>query len=233
MRTMVLALAGRPIAELARARIVPPRGGIVRRAVDDVEADVGMLEPDADQLHDVLGRDPDRQPPHVERTRPDIADPEAGHDHAVLVGIERAQRLAERLADAVAAVGPHREVGADLALARIEADGVVGRGEDHALDAGLPRRLEEIVAADDIGLQDRVPRPFDRIAAEMDDAVRALHGRRDLVGLGEVGGDEGLARQQVLGLHLVAQHQAGIERRQQRPDHGADAARGAGEDDAA
>ena len=67
----------------------------------------------------------------------------------------------------------------------------------------------------------------------MDDAVGALYGRCDLVGLGEVGGDEGLARQQVLRRRLVAQHQAGIERRQQRADHGADAARRACEYDAA
>ena len=59
-----------------------------------------------------------------------------------------------------------------------------------------------------------------------------LTDRRDLVRPGEVGGHEGLARLQVLGLHPVAQHQAGIERRQQRPDHGADAARRAGEHDA-
>jgi len=38
--------------------------------------------------------------------RPDIADAEAGHRNAVLVGIERPQRLAEHLADAVATVGP-------------------------------------------------------------------------------------------------------------------------------
>src|SRR6266481_8664045 len=157
-----------------------------------------MFQPDADQLHDIFRRDPDRQPPHIERTRPDIADAEAGYDHAVLVGIERAQCLAERLADAVAAVGPHREVGADLAPAWIKADGVVGRGEDHALDAGLPRRLEEIVAADDVGLQDRIPWSLYGETAEMDDAVRALHDHGDLVRLGEVGGDEGLARQQVL-----------------------------------
>ena len=133
--------------------------------------------------------------------------------HAVLVGVERAQRLAERLADAIAAVGPHRDVGADLALARIEADGVIGRGEDHALDACLARRLEEVVAADDVGIQDRVPRASlrDRMAAEMDDAVGALHRRRDLVGLGEVGRDEGFARLQILGLHAIAQHQPGIE----------------------
>ena len=156
MRTMVLAFAGRPVAELARPRIVPPRCGIIGRAVENIEADVGMLQHDAEELHDVLRRDPDRQAACIERPRADIADPETSHDHAVLVGIERAQRLAERLADAVAAVGAHRKVGADLAPARIEADRVIGRSEDHALDAGLPRRLEEVVAADDVGLQDRL-----------------------------------------------------------------------------
>jgi len=38
---------------------------------------------------------------------------------------------------------------------------------------------------------------------------------------------------QILRRRLVAQHEPGIERRQQRPDHSADAARGAGEYDAA
>ena len=151
----------------------------------------------------------------------------------MLVGVERAQRLAEGLADAIAAVGPHREVGADLAFAAVEADGVVGRGEDHALHPRLARRLEEIVAADDVGLQDRIPWPLYGETAEMDDAVRALHDHGDLVRLGEVGGDEGLARQQVLGLYLVAQHQPRIKRRQQRTDHGADATRRPGEDDSA
>src|SRR6266446_10468475 len=78
MRAVILGLAGRTIAELAGARIVPPRCRVVRRTVKDVEADVGMLQPDADQLHDVFRRDPDRQPPPIERPRPDIADPNAG-----------------------------------------------------------------------------------------------------------------------------------------------------------
>ena len=37
----------------------------------------------------------------------------------------------------------------DPACTRVEGDGVVGGGEDHAPDARLARRLEEIVAADD------------------------------------------------------------------------------------
>src|SRR5215813_5007952 len=124
MSAVILRLAGGSIAELMGARIVPPGRRIVRRAVEDLEADIRMLQTDANQLYDILRRDPDRQPAHVERTRADIADSKAGHDHAVLVGIERAQGLAERLADAVAAVRPHRDVGGDLAFARIEADGV-------------------------------------------------------------------------------------------------------------
>ena len=43
----------------------------------------------------------------------DIADAQAGHAQAVLVGIERAERFAERLAHAVAAVRAHRHVDAD------------------------------------------------------------------------------------------------------------------------
>ena len=149
-----------------------------------------MLEADAEELHEILGRDPDRQPPLVERLVADVADAQAGHAHAVLVGIERAQRLAERLADAVAAVGPHRDVGADAGAC---ADRSRRRGwtrRRHALHALAARRLEQIVAADDVGLQDRLPGPFDREAAEMDDAVDALDDLLDLVELGEIGGDE-------------------------------------------
>ena len=76
----------------------------------------------------------------------------------MLVGIERADRLAEHLADAVAAVRARGDVGADPVMARIEADRVVGRGEHHALDALFARGLEQIVAADDVGLQDLCPR---------------------------------------------------------------------------
>ena len=190
-----------------------------------------MIEADADELHEILGRQPDRQPPNVERHGADIADAQAGDRQAVLVAVHRAQRFAEGLAHAIAAVGPRRDIGADLLAAAMEAHGMVGRGEDHALHTRLLRGIEEVVAADDIGLQDGVPRALDGKAAEMDDRMRARHGGGDLVGPGQIGGDEGLAGQEIVGLHLVAQHQSGIARRQQGPDHGADAAGGAGEDD--
>src|SRR5665213_2800344 len=95
----------------------------------------------------------------------------------MLVGIERAQRLAEHLADAVAAVRPRRHVGSDSVMARIEAHRMIRRREDDALDALSARRLEQVVAADDVGLQDRIPGVLDRNSAEMQDAVDALADR--------------------------------------------------------
>jgi len=38
----------------------------------------------------------------------------------VLVGIERADGFAEHLADAIAAIGPRRDIGADAVMARVE-----------------------------------------------------------------------------------------------------------------
>src|SRR6185436_18256263 len=109
----------------------------------------------------------------IERHLAEIADPDAGDTKPVLVGIERADRFAEHLADTITAVGARGDVGANPVMARIEADRMVGRGEHDTLDTLLPRRLEQIVAADDVGLQDLVPGALDRIAAEMQNAVDA------------------------------------------------------------
>src|SRR4051794_9221608 len=149
--------------------------------------DVGMFEPDAAELDQILGLQPDRQPAPVERLVAEIADAEAGHLQPVLVGVERAERFAEHLADAVAAVGTWLHVIVDLAMARIKTDRMVRRSEDNALDALATGGLKEVVAADDVGLQDVVPRPFDRIAAEMDDAIHALAQRLDLGEVGKIG----------------------------------------------
>ena len=66
----------------------------------------------------------------------------------------------------------------------------------------------------------------------MNDAVGTSQRRRHLIRLGEIGRNERLVRLQIRGLDPVAQHQPRIEPGQQRPGHGADAAGGAGEDDA-
>ncbi len=121
----ILSPAGRAIAEIVGAVIVPPRALVVRGAVEDLEMDIGMIKPDPAQLHQVFRLQPDRQPSMIERLVAEIADPKARHAKPVLVGIERAERLAECLADAIAAVGPRRHIGADAVMPRIEADRVV------------------------------------------------------------------------------------------------------------
>ena len=176
----IFAAAGRPVAELVGAMIVPPGTLVVGGAVEDLEMDVGMIEPDPAELDEIFRLQPDRQPAVIERHLAEIADPQTRDAEPVLVGIERADRLAEHLADAVAAVGARGDIGADPVMARVEADRVVRRGEDHALDALAVGRLEQIVAADDVGLMDLVPGAFDRIAAEMQDAVDAFADRLDL-----------------------------------------------------
>ncbi len=102
----IFAAAGRAIAEVVGAVVVPPGALVVGGAVEDLEMDGGMLEPDAAELHEVFRLEPDREPAVVERLFTEIADPEAGYAEPMLVGIERADRLAENLADAVAAVRP-------------------------------------------------------------------------------------------------------------------------------
>ncbi len=71
---------------------------------------------------------------------------------------------------------------------------MVGAGEHDPLDASAPRRLEQIVAADDIGPEDGLPVGLDRLAAEMDDAVDAIAQRLAGGEVGEVGNDDFLTR---------------------------------------
>ena len=186
--------------------------------------DIGMIEPDPAELHQIFRLQPDREPAMIERLVAEIADPDAGDRQAVLVGIERADRLAEHLADAVAAVRPRRHIGADPVMPRIEADRMVRRGEHDALDALLARRLEQIVAADDVGLQDVVPRAFDRIAAEMQDAVDALADRLDLREIGQIGRLEFFVGAEIGRRLEIAEQQIRIDRRQQFAQARADSA---------
>ncbi len=149
----------------------------------------------------------------------------------MLVGIESGERLAEGLADAIAGIRTHRVVGADAPLTRVEADGVVRRGEHHALDAAQPRRLEQVVAANDVGLQDLLPRALGREAAEMDDPLRAIHGALDLAHDGEVRLDEGLVCGEVRGHDAVAPANGGIGGRKELAQLRANAACRSGNDD--
>ena len=169
-----LGIVLRPVAEAVRVGVVVPGARVARDAVDDLELDAGAVDADRHQLREVARAEPDRQPALVDRLRVDVADAHHEHLHAVLVGVEAAQRLAEHLRHAVAAVGLRVGGVVDLLVAAVEAHRVVAGREQDALDAVPARRLEHVVAADDVGLQDPFPRPLDRVAAEVHDGVDAL-----------------------------------------------------------
>src|ERR1700724_2396564 len=58
----ILSPAGRAIAEVVGAVIVPPGALVVGGAVEDFKMDVGVIEPDPAQLHEIFKLQPDRQP---------------------------------------------------------------------------------------------------------------------------------------------------------------------------
>src|SRR2546422_770043 len=157
---MGLGIVLRPVAEPHGVGIVVPAARVARDAVDDLEADAGMIDADRHELRQVARAEPDGEPALVDRRRIDVADADHEHLHAVFVGVEAAERLAEHLRHAVAAVGLRVDAMVDRLVAPAEADRVVAGGEHDALHAVPARRLEHVVAADDVRLEDPLPRPF-------------------------------------------------------------------------
>src|SRR5207245_4340998 len=74
---VVLGPAGRPVAVTEGGLVVPPAARIVGCAEEDLEANAGVLEADAHQLHQVLGGKPDREPALIEGDIAEIADAQA------------------------------------------------------------------------------------------------------------------------------------------------------------
>src|ERR1700726_1003660 len=97
----------------------------MRSTIENLEMDVGVVEPDPAQLYQIFRLQPDREAAVVQRLLAEIADPDAGDFHSMLVGVKRADRFAEHLADAVAAVGPRRHVGPDPVITRIKSHRMV------------------------------------------------------------------------------------------------------------
>jgi hypothetical protein len=163
-----------------------------------------VFETDADELHQIFRAYPDRQAALIDWRIGEIPDPYAGDANTVLMGVERTDRFAKRFAHAIAGIRTDRFVGADLALPRIKADRMVRRSEHDTLHLVPSRRLEQIVTADDIGVQDAIPRLLDRLAAEMDDAVHPVGNFFDLGKIGEIGLHESLMARQICRLSDVA-----------------------------
>src|SRR5262245_50559532 len=100
-------------------------------------------------------------------------------------------------------------------MPRIEADRVVGRSEDHALHTLASGGLEQVAAADDIGLQDGLPGALHGEPAEVDDTFNALDRLLHLVQVSKVCCNKALVGLQV-GRYLdVAQPEVRVGRRKQ------------------
>ena len=188
-----------------------------------------MLEADPDELDEVARRDPDGEPAPVGRRLGNVADADAHRRDAVFVGVERRHPLAEGLAEAVAGVRPDDDVLGDRLGAPIEADGVVRRGEDDPPHPFEPRRLEEGVGAEDVGLVDGLPVGLERVAAEMDDTVDPGDRPPHRLEVGEVGRGVGLALGECRDRPAVREAEP-VARPEERPDHRCDATGGTGEE---
>ena len=141
-----------------------------------------MLDADGHELREVARGEQDREAALVDRHRIHVADAHAEHLHAVLVGVQAGERLAEHLGHAVAAVGLRVDAVVDGLIAAIEARCMVRGRKQDALDAVPARRLKYVVAADDVGVEDALPGSFHRIAAQVHDRIDTL---RDAQGVGK------------------------------------------------
>ena len=145
------------------------------------------------------------------------------------VKVKTRQVLAKRLADAVQAVRTRRMVCRDrFRLAVIPGD-MVGAGEHHALRAAFARRLVEVVRTQDVRLQDRPERAFDRNATQVDDRVHPTHDAEHRFRIRQVGQHDLFAVVGRPGVDPIGQAQ-GVAVGRQRAAHGlAQPAGGAGQ----
>src|SRR6266705_2431329 len=225
-----LAVVLRTVSEPLGVRVVVPAAPVAGDPVHDLEADARAIDSERHELREIARREPDREPPLVHRPRIDVADAHAHHFHSVLVGVEAAERLAERLRHAVAAVGLRDGAVIDGLVAAVEADGVVAGREHDAARAVPPRGLEGVVGADDVRAQDHLPRAFDGEAAEVDDRGYALRHAQHVAQAGAVAADEFLALREVPDRADVGEAQ-GVAPRELAAQMTADVAGGARDED--
>src|SRR6266496_1614374 len=225
-----LAVVLRTIAEPLGVRVVIPATLVAGDPVHDLEADAGAIDRDRHELREIARREPDREPPFVHRPRIDVADAHADHFHSVLVRVEAAERLAERLRHAVTAVGLRGGAVIDGFVAAVEADGVVAGREHDAARAVPPRGLECVVGADDVRAQDHLPRAFDGKAAQVDDRGYAFRDAQHVAQVRAVAPDEFLALGEVPDRADVGQAQR-VAPRELAAQMAADVAGGARDED--
>jgi len=215
------------------------RGQAVVHGLDLVVGDAeGHREPDprrrqrrSHQPDAIVKRQPGPQHPSIRRRGKGREYPQRRRLDAPLVPVKPPQVLDEALGQSVKPVGAVGGIGVDLILQPVIADGMDGTRIDHAGHAGLPRALVDVIAADDIGLQDVVPRTLQRHAAEMHHGLNALAGFAGGLGIVQVEGQRLFVRGQVRDGRHIGQPQLAGQRRQTAAQLRAKAARGPGDQD--
>ena len=102
---------------------------------------------------------------------------------------------------------------------------MIARREDDAFHPVVTGSLEDVVATDDVGLQDVLPWPFNRVAAEVHDRVDAFGDTRHRPWIRNICGLEALVGRKILDRANVREPHA-IFARKLTPQMSADPASG-------
>ena len=135
------------------------------------------------------------------------ANTHAGGFYAVPVKIEARQVFAKSLADAIQAVRPRRRIGRDGFALAVKAGDMVRAGEHHPFDAVFACRFVQVVQAQNVGLQDRPKRAFDRHPTQVNNRLHALHHHIHRGGISQIGQQHFFARAGRATINAVGQAQ--------------------------
>ena len=220
-------------ADMAGVGVGDGGGGVVGGAVDHREADArggqrGFGEADA-----VGEAEPGPEHAAVLRLGEAGADAEAHALDAEFVPVEAGEVLGEGLGQAVEGVGALRDAGVGHRLDRMEADGVDRAGIDHAAGAVAAGALVDVVGGGQGVGEDLLEALLAGVAGEMQDGV-AVAGDLQRGGLvGEVALHDLLVRAGRAEVGDVGEAQGLGEMAEAGAQVGAEAAGGAGDQDAA
>ena len=103
------------------------------------------------------------------------ANAQARRLHPIAVEIKTSHQFAIGLRQTVVAVGSQRAIGLQGVLGGVKADGMVGTGEHHPLDAMTPCRFIDMKHTADVGAQHLFKGLFNRHAPQVQDGIATRH----------------------------------------------------------
>ncbi|MNQ79198.1 hypothetical protein D3C85_941350 [compost metagenome] len=153
-------------------------------------ADVRGVQRAFEQLGQVAEAQPGAHHPAVVRFRERRADAHADGFDAIAVKVEGGHVFAVGLGQTVVTVRAARGVGIDHFVLPVEADHMVGTGEDHPLHPVAARGFVDVEHAADVGAEDLFERALGRHAAEVQDRVHAFDQLMHRLLVGQIAGHD-------------------------------------------